>query len=128
MSNISINSILQASKAIIINPSKSLKNFGIDDFLFYTNPTLLLGKRVFDFIQNKKKERLEKERMYQEIIAEHQAAIKKQQEINRELEILIRKANSRNERNQREIIRLQEQVKNLEEVINLLDEISKQTA
>lgn len=82
MSNISINSILQASKAIIINPSKSLKNFGIDDFLFYTNPTLLLGKRVFDFIQNKKKERLEKERMYQEIIAEHQAAIKKQQEIN----------------------------------------------
>ena len=30
MSNMSIDSILQASNAIIINPSKSLKDFGID--------------------------------------------------------------------------------------------------
>ena len=41
--------------------------------------------------------------MYQEIIAKQQAAIKKQQEINRKLEILIRESDVRNERNQREI-------------------------
>lgn len=41
----SINSILQASNAIIINPSKSLKDFGIDDFLLYTSPALFLGKK-----------------------------------------------------------------------------------
>lgn len=128
MSNMSINSILQASNAIIINPSKSLKDFGIDDFLLYTSPVLFLGKKIFDLIQRKKKEREEKERMYQEIVAKQQAAIKKQQEINRKLEILIRESDARNERNQREIIRLREQIKNLEEVIEFLGKTSQQVA
>ena len=66
--------------------------------------------------------------MYQEIIAKQQAAIKKQQEINRKLEILIRESDVRNERNQREIIRLREQKKNLEEVIELLGKTSQQVA
>lgn len=128
MSNMSINSILQASNAIIINPSKSLKDFGIDDFLLYTSPALFLGKKIFDLIQRKKKEREEKERMYQEIVAKQQAAIKKQQEINRKLEILIRESDARNERNQREIIRLRGQIKNLEEVIEFLGKTSQQVA
>lgn len=128
MSNMSINSILQASNAIIINPSKSLKDFGIDDFLLYTSPALFLGKIFFDLIQRKKKEREEKERMYQEIVAKQQAAIKKQQEINRKLEILIRESDARNERNQREIIRLRGQIKNLEEVIEFLGKTSQQVA
>ena len=66
--------------------------------------------------------------MYQEIIAKQQAAIKKQQEINRKLEILILESDVRNERNQREIIRLREQIKNLEEVIELLGKTSQQVA
>lgn len=44
MSNISIDSILQASNAIIINPSKSLKDFGIDDPLLLTSPILFIAK------------------------------------------------------------------------------------
>ncbi|MDH8702748.1 putative membrane protein YhiD involved in acid resistance [Dysgonomonadaceae bacterium PH5-43] len=126
MSNISIDSILQASNAIIINPSKSLKDFGIDVFLLHTSPALFLGKKIFDLIQRKKKESEEKERMYQEIVARQQAAINKQKEINRKLEILIRESDVRNERNQREIIRMREQIKNLEEVIELLGKTSQQ--
>lgn len=126
MSSMSIDSILQASNAIIINPSKSFKDFGIDDFFLYNSPALFLGKKIFDLIQRKKKEKEEKERMYQEIIAKQQAAIKKQQEINRKLEILIRKSEARNERNQREIIKLREQINNLEEVIVFLSKASQQ--
>lgn len=108
MSNMSIDSILQASNAIIINPSKSLKDFGID---------------------TKEKERKGRKRTYvPRNIAKQQAAIKKQQEINRKLEILIRESDVRNERNQREIIRLREQIKNLEEVIELLGKTSQQVA
>lgn len=66
--------------------------------------------------------------MYQEIVAKQQAAIKKQQEINRKLEILIRESDARNERNQREIIRLRGQIKNLEEVIEFLGKTSQQVA
>ena len=66
--------------------------------------------------------------MYQEIIAKQQAAIKEQYEINRKLEIPIRESDVRNERNQREIIRLREQIKNLEEVIELLGKTSQQVA
>lgn len=123
----SINSILQASNAIIVNPSKSLSDFGIN-LILNTSPLLFLGKKAYDFIQKKRKEGIEKERMYQEIIAKQQAAIKKQQEINRTLEILTRESNSKNERNQRESIRLKQQVKNLEEVINLLHKTSKQVS
>lgn len=55
MSNVSINSIRQASNAIIINPSKSLKNFGIDYFLLYTSPVLFPGNFFFTLYKRREK-------------------------------------------------------------------------
>ena len=120
MSKFSVNSILQASNAIIVNPSKSLKDFGIDYLLLITSPFLFWSKKIFEFVRNKLKAREEKERIYKEIIAKQQAAINRQREINRQLEILLREAQTDNNKNKYEIARLREQIKNLEEVIQLL--------
>lgn len=128
MSKFSVNSILQASNAIIVNPSKSLKDFGIDYFILSTSPVLFLGKKIFEYVRDKQKAREEKERMYKEIIAKQQAAINRQREINRQLEILLRESQSDNNKNKYEIAKLSEQLKNLEEVIQLLGQTSKKVA
>ena len=128
MSKFSVNSILQASNAIIVNPSKSLKDFGIDYFILSTSPVLFLGKKIFEYVRGKQKAREEKERMYKEIIAKQQAAINRQREINRQLEILLRESQYDNDKNKEEIVNLRKQVKNLEEVINLLVQSAKQIA
>lgn len=128
MSQFSINSILQASNAIIANPSKSLKDFGVDYLLLITSPFLFWGKKIFEFVRNKQKTREEKERMYKEIIAKQQAAINRQREINRQLEILLRESQTDNNKNKYEIARLREQIKNLEEVIQLLGQALKKVA
>lgn len=128
MSKFSVNSILQASNAIIVNPSKSLKDFGIDYFILSTSPVLFLGKKIFEYFRDKQKAREEKERMYKEIIAKQQAAINRQREINRQLEILLRESQTDNNKNKYEISRLREQIKNLEEVIQLLGQTSKKVA
>lgn len=128
MNQLSVNSILQASNAIIVNPSKSLKDFGIDYLLLITSPFLFLGKKIFDYVRDKQKAREEKERMYKEIIAKQQAAINRQREINRQLEILLRESQSDNNKNKYEIAKLREQLKNLEEVIQLLGQTSKRVA
>ena len=128
MSKFSVNSILQASNAIIVNPSKSLKDFGIDYFILSTSPILFLGKKIFEYFRDKQKAREEKERMYKEIIAKQQAAINRQREINRQLEILLRESQTDNNKNKYEIARLREQIKNLEEVIQLLGQTSKMVA
>ena len=130
MSKFSVNSILQASNAIIVNPSKSLKDFGIDYFILSASPILFLGKKIFEYIfeyaRDKQKAREEKERMYKEIIAKQQAAINRQREINRQLEILLRESQYDNDKNKEEIVNLRKQVKNLDEVINLLVQSAKQ--
>ena len=126
MSKFSVNSILQASNAIIVNPSKSLKDFGIDYFILSASPILFLGKKIFEYARDKQKAREEKERMYKEIIAKQQAAINRQQEINRQLEILLRESQYDNDKNKEEIVNLRKQVKNLDEVINLLVQSAKQ--
>lgn len=128
MSKFSVNSILQASNAIIVNPSKSLKDFGIDYFILSASPILFLGKKIFEYARDKQKAREEKERMYKEIIAKQQAAINRQREINRQLEILLRESQSNNNKNKYEIAKLREQLKNLEEVIQLLGQTSKKVA
>lgn len=128
MSKFSVNSILQASNAIIVNPSKSLKDFGIDYFILSASPVLFLGKKIFEYVRGKQKAREEKERMYKEIIAKQQAAINRQREINRQLEILLRESQYDNDKNKEEIVNLRKQVKNLEEVINLLVQSAKQIA
>lgn len=126
MSKFSVNSILQASNAIIVNPSKSLKDFGIDYFILSASPILFLGKKIFEYARDKQKAREEKERMYKEIIAKQQAAINRQREINRQLEILLRESQYDNDKNKEEIVNLRKQVKNLDEVINLLVQSAKQ--
>lgn len=128
MSPFSINSILQASNAIIVNPSKSLKDFGIDYLMLTASPVLFIGKKIFDFVRDKQKAREEKERIYKEIIAKQQAAINRQREINKQLEILLRESQSDNNKNKYEIAKLREQLKNLEEVIQLLGQTSKKVA
>lgn len=128
MSPFSINSILQASNAIIVNPSKSLKDFGIDYLMLTASPVLFIGKKIFDYVRDKQKAREEKERIYKEIIAKQQAAINRQREINRQLEILLKESQLRNDKNKIEIANLRKQVKNLEEVINLLAQSAKQIA
>ena len=128
MSKFSVNSILLASNAIIVNPSKSLKDFGIDYLLLIKSPFLSWSKKIFEFVRNKLKAREEKERIYKEIIAKQQAAINRQREINRQLEILLREAQTDNNKNKYEIARLREQIKNLEEVIQLLGQTSKKIA
>lgn len=126
MSKFSVNSILQASNAIIVNPSKSLKDFGIDYFILSASPILFLGKKIFEYARDKQKAREEKERMYKEIIAKQQAAINRQRGINRQLEILLRESQYDNDKNKEEIVNLRKQVKNLDEVINLLVQSTKQ--
>ena len=128
MNPFSINSILQVSNAIIVNPSKSLKDFGIDYLMLTASPVLFIGKKIFDYVRDKQKAREEKERIYKEIIAKQQAAINRQREINRQLEILLREAQTDNNKNKYEIARLREQIKNLEEVIQLLGQTSKKIA
>ena len=66
--------------------------------------------------------------MYKEIIAKQQAAINRQREINKQLEILLRESQSDNNKNKYEIAKLREQLKNLEEVIQLLGQTSKKVA
>ena len=66
--------------------------------------------------------------MYKEIIAKQQAAINRQREINRQLETLLRESQTDNNKNKYEIARLREQIKNLEEVIQLLGQTSKKVA
>lgn len=128
MKQFSINSILQVSNAIIVDPSKSLKDFGLDYLLLITNPFLFWGKKIFEYVRDKQKAREEKERMYKEIIAKQQAAINRQREINRQLEILLRESQSDNNKNKYEIAKLRKQLKNLEEVIQLLGQTSKKVA
>lgn len=128
MNTFSINSILQVSNAIIVNPSKSLKDFGIDYLMLTASPVLFIGKKIFDYVRDKQKAREEKERIYKEIIAKQQAAINRQREINKQLEILLRESQSDNNKNKYEIAKLREQLKNLEEVIQLLGQTSKKVA
>ena len=128
MNQFSINSILQVSNAIIVNPSKSLKDFGIDYLMLTASPVLFIGKKIFDYVRDKQKAREEKERIYKEIIAKQQAAINRQREINKQLEILLRESQSDNNKNKYEIAKLREQLKNLEEVIQLLGQTSKKVA
>ena len=64
--------------------------------------------------------------MYKEIIAKQQAAINRQRGINRQLEILLRESQYDNDKNKEEIVNLRKQVKNLDEVINLLVQSAKQ--
>ena len=60
--------------------------------------------------------------MYREIIKKQQAAINKQKEINRNLEEALRSAQAKNDNNNKDIENLKNQIKNLQEVIELLTE------
>ena len=113
MTELSIAQILSTSAITIANPSKSvLDELGIskvDAGLLIITPQWFVAKKAYDWIKNKINGNQEKERMYREIIAKQQAAIKKQQEVNRELERRLRDSQASNRQNQEEIKRLKEQ-------------------
>lgn len=132
MAELSIAQILSTSAITIANPSKSvLDELGIskvDAGLLILAPQWFVAKKAYDWIKNKINGNQEKERMYREIIAKQQAAIKKQQEVNRELERRLRDSRVSNRQNQEEIKRLKEQMKNLEDVIKLLQKAQAKVA
>ena len=132
MAELSIAQILSASAITIANPSKSvLDELGIskvDAGLLILAPQWFVAKKAYDWIKNKINGNQEKERMYREIIAKQQAAIKKQHEVNRELERRLRDSQASNRQNQEEIKCLKEQLKNLEDVIKLLQKAQAKAA
>ena len=125
MSNISIDSILDASNAVINDPSKSLKTLGVNT-LIAQSPLLFAGMKIYQYLKKIKIEQTEKERLYKETIRKQQAAINKLQEINKALEKKLREADAKNGKNQMEISQLKKKIKNLEDIINLLGELSEQ--
>lgn len=80
------------------------------------------GIALYKAKQKAKKEQEEKDRMYREIIKKQQAAINKQKNINRKLEEALRCAQAKNDNNNKDIENLKNQIKNLQEVIELLTE------
>ena len=124
MVQLSIAQILSASNSIITNPNKSVfEELGVnavDAGLLVISPQLFVAKKTYDWIKNKLKANEEKERTYREIIRKQQAAIRKQQDVNRELEIRLRESDATNAQNQEEIRRLRQQLENLEDILNLL--------
>jgi hypothetical protein len=124
MVEVSISQIVSASSTIVNDPNKSIfKELGIskvDIALLFISPQVFIAKKAYDWVKNKINGNKEKERMYREIIAQQQAVIKKQQEVQRELERRLRDSNASNERNQEEIRRLRQQLDNLEDVFKLL--------
>ena len=60
--------------------------------------------------------------MHREIIKKQQAAINKQKNINRKLEEALRSEQAKNDNNIKDIENLKNQIKNLQEVIELLTE------
>lgn len=124
MVQLSIAQILSASNSIITNPNKSVfEELGVnavDAGLLVISPQLFVAKKTYDWIKNKLKANEEKERTYREIIRKQQAAIKKQQDVNRELDKRLRESDATNAQNQEEIRKLRQQIKNLEDIIKLL--------
>ena len=80
------------------------------------------GIALYKAKQKAKKEQEEKDRMYREIIKKQQAAINKQKNINRKLEEALRSEQAKNDNNIKDIENLKNQIKNLQEVIELLTE------
>ena len=80
------------------------------------------GIALYKAKQKAKKEQEENDRMYREIIKKQQAAINKQKEINRILEEALRSEQDKNDNNNKDIENLKNQIKNLQEVIELLTE------
>lgn len=80
------------------------------------------GIALYKAKQKAKKEQEEKDCMYREIIKKQQAAINKQKDINRKLEEALRSAQAKNDNNNKDIENLKNQIKNLQEVIELLTE------
>ena len=72
--------------------------------------------------QKAKKEKEEKVRMYREIIKKQQAAINKEKDFNRKLEEALRREQGKSDNKNKDIENLKYQIKNLQEVIELLTE------
>ena len=72
--------------------------------------------------QKAKKEKEEKVRMYREIIKKQQAAINKEKDFNRKLEEALRREQGKSDNKTKDIENLKYQIKNLQEVIELLTE------
>ena len=70
--------------------------------------------------QKAKKEKEEKVRMYREIIKKQQAAINKEKDFNRKLEEALRREQGKSDNKNKDIENLKYQIKNLQEVIELL--------
>ena len=100
----------------------------VDVGVVYMDPRFVALMKVYDWIKNKINGNQEKERMYREIIAKQQAAIKKRQEINLELERQLGESQASNKQNQDEIRCLRVQLKNLEDVIKLLQKAQSKAA
>ena len=89
-------------------------------------PALWIGGPAFwiyRWLTKNKREKLEKERMYQEVIRKQQAAINRQREVNTKLEEKLREAVAKNKKNEADINDLKEQIRNLEELIEILSQM-----
>jgi len=86
---------------------------------------IILSRAIKKYLDGNKEE---KERMYREVIRKQQTAINRQQEIQRELEKQLREQQRKNKQNNQDIRKLKQEIKNLEEVIVLLQKMQKQCA
>lgn len=135
MTSLNVKDVLGATAIVINNPTKNIRNLlGIDDLdiidwgLLFLSPGLFLGKQAIKWISGKTTKNQEKERMYREIIRKQQAAIRKQQEINKVLEWRYRQADANNAYQRQQIEELKEQSRNLEEVISILRGLEEKVA
>lgn len=135
MTSLNVKDVLGATAIVINNPTKNIRNLlGIDDLdiidwvLLSLSPGLFLGKQAIKWISGKITKNQEKERMYREIIRKQQAAIRKQQEINKKLEWRQRQADANNAYQRQQIEELKEQSRNLEEVISILRGLEEKLA
>lgn len=135
MSNLNVKEVLGAAATVINNPTKNIRDIlGIDGLdkidvgLLFLSPNLFLGRQAYKWISGKITRNQEKERMYREIIRKQQAAIEKQREINIELEKRQRQADADSAYQRQKIEELKEQIRNLEEVISVLNDLEDKVA
>lgn len=135
MANLNVKEVLGAAATVINNPTKNIRDIlGIDDLdeidigLLFLSPGLFLGRQAYKWISGKLNKNQEKERMYREIIRKQQAAIEKQREIKKELERRQRQADADSVYQRQQIEELKEQIRNLEEVISVLNDLEEKVA
>jgi len=114
-----LNAASSTFTGVAVIVSSPLLTIGVATVAPWANIALNIGYMLY---RKKKRERQEKERMYREIIAKQQAAIKRQKEINGELEECIRTVQQNDAQSRITIDELRQKIANLTELIEVLTE------